>query len=369
MANISKELAAIMDAVYGQDVRSSIHDAIKKINDVSEVILTTGTQITSETSASTGFYESSLYLNTDTMILWKCVGTNAWANVGTLKGVQGDPGNKWYRGTAISAESLVYVSFEANVNDNYLNKDEGKIYHCIGINPDGTTNWSYDMTLSGGGGGGGASSWSELEGKPFNTLGDDFSVGSADELKLASGLKEQISNAPAWTGTHAEWESLADKSPYIGKRITFTDDTYSSICQTVTECLDSESNDDVVGASAFKEYAKPIDVTSEFNISASQNTAQINNTHIVKSGNCIDMTIRFTTPSEVTSNALVGTFPIKYSPIFTTFNVLISNNPSWKGTTGVGMLRATTEGKLELPYNTWSANTDVTCVLHWVINA
>lgn len=55
MANIQQELAAIMAAVYGEQVRSSIHNAIEKINDVSEVVLTTGTLIDSPTSPTTGF--------------------------------------------------------------------------------------------------------------------------------------------------------------------------------------------------------------------------------------------------------------------------------------------------------------------------
>ena len=36
MANIQQYLQAIMDAVYGEEVRGSIHDAIKKVNDDNE---------------------------------------------------------------------------------------------------------------------------------------------------------------------------------------------------------------------------------------------------------------------------------------------------------------------------------------------
>ncbi len=36
MASIEKELEAILKAIYGEDVRGSIHDAIEKINDVTE---------------------------------------------------------------------------------------------------------------------------------------------------------------------------------------------------------------------------------------------------------------------------------------------------------------------------------------------
>ena len=89
MADISSYLAAIKAAVYGEDVRGSIHDAIELINDVSEVVLNTGTAVTSATSSSTGFYKDSFYINTNTMELWKCVGTNSWTSQGVLKGSDG----------------------------------------------------------------------------------------------------------------------------------------------------------------------------------------------------------------------------------------------------------------------------------------
>lgn len=93
MADISTELARILSAIYGEDVRGSIHDAIEKINDVSEVVLTTGTAVTGPSSSSTGFYDDSLYLNTDTFELWKCTGVNTWASQGILKGDPGEDGN------------------------------------------------------------------------------------------------------------------------------------------------------------------------------------------------------------------------------------------------------------------------------------
>ena len=136
MANISAELAAILAAVYGEDVRGSIHDAIKKINDVSEVVISAGTAVTSASSSSTGFFEDSLYINTNTCDLWKCVGTDTWSKLGNLKGrgivsitktatsglvdtytityndgntetfdvTNGQDGTTWYDGTAISGK-------------------------------------------------------------------------------------------------------------------------------------------------------------------------------------------------------------------------------------------------------------------------
>lgn len=193
MANISSYLAAIMAAVYGQDVRSSIHDAIEIINDVSEVVLTTGTAVTSATSSSTGFYDNSLYLNTSTMELWKCVGTNSWTSQGVLKGsdgrsivsisktgtsglvdtytitydsgspdtftvtngadgANGADGSVWYKGTAITGTGSGITGFPGNKDDFYLNSSDGYVYNCTATGTAVTATWDYVMTLTGGGG-------------------------------------------------------------------------------------------------------------------------------------------------------------------------------------------------------------------------
>ena len=169
MANISTYLAAIMNAVYGQDVRGSIHDAIEIINDVSEVVLTTGTAVTGPTSSSTGFFNDSLYLNTNTMELWKCAGTNTWVSQGILKGADGNgivsvtktgtsglvdtytitfddtstttftvtngadgadglDGSVWYKGTALTGTGSAITGFPGNIHDFYLNSTDGYVY-------------------------------------------------------------------------------------------------------------------------------------------------------------------------------------------------------------------------------------------------
>lgn len=175
MADISVYLAQILSAVYGEDVRGSIHDAIEIINDVSEVILSTGTAVDSSSSSSTGFYDDSLYLNTDTYELWKCVGVDTWQSLGTLKGADGSPGvpgedgNKWYRGTGISGKAVnptVYSGSgitEANPNDFYLNPSEGAVYHCVTGGDASTATWSYDFTMTGGGGGGSVVGWNQIQ--------------------------------------------------------------------------------------------------------------------------------------------------------------------------------------------------------------
>lgn len=193
MADISSYLAAIMAAVYGEDVRGSIHDAIELINDVSEVVLNTGTAVTGPTSSSTGFYKDSFYINTSTMELWKCIGTDSWQSQGVLKGADGADGNgivsivktatvglvdtytityddgttttydvtngqngsKWYKGTAISGTGTSITGFPGVINDFYLNSSTGYVYTCTktggSLLPD-AAEWDYVMALTGGGG-------------------------------------------------------------------------------------------------------------------------------------------------------------------------------------------------------------------------
>ena len=184
MADISVELAAILAAVYGEDVRGSIHDAIEKINDVSEVVLTLGTAVTGPTSSSSGFYDGSLYLNTSTYELWECVGVDSWASQGILKGDAGTPGadgNKWYLGTNISGKAVLPTVYSgsgityANANDFYLNPVEGAVYHCVSPGDASTATWSYDFTMSGGGGG------------TTYTAGNGIDISIADVISVDSG--------------------------------------------------------------------------------------------------------------------------------------------------------------------------------------
>lgn len=154
MADISQYLQAIMSAVYGEDVRGSIHDAIDIINQVSEVVLTAGTAVTGPTSSSTGFFKDSLYINTNTWDLWKCIGTDSWSLLGNVKGKDG---SQWYRGTNISGKSLTPQVYPtgidyANPNDFYLNPQEGAVYYCVTGGDPSTATWVYDFTMTGGGG-------------------------------------------------------------------------------------------------------------------------------------------------------------------------------------------------------------------------
>ena len=255
MADISQYLEAIMEAVYGEDVRGSIHDAIEIINDVGEKVLTTGTAVVGPSSSSSGYFEDSLYLNTNTMELWKCIGVDSWSSQGTMKGdpgtsgedgvgisniaktstsglvdtytiymtdgettynflvTNGQNGNKWYRGTVIEGKAVnptVFINSGITLaypNDFYLNPTEGAIYHCVTGGDATVATWSYDFTMTGGGGGGGTSDYNDLTNKPSVnsvtlsgalSLADLGAAASADLATVATtGAYSDLSGTPS----------------------------------------------------------------------------------------------------------------------------------------------------------------------------
>lgn len=81
-----------MEKRLGEEVRGSIHNAIEKINDVSEVIITVGTLVDSDLAPIEGYYQGSLYLNRNTYDLWRCTGME-WELLTNLKGEKGDKGS------------------------------------------------------------------------------------------------------------------------------------------------------------------------------------------------------------------------------------------------------------------------------------
>ena len=159
-----------------------------------------GTDVTNPSSPSEEYAAGNLYINNETNDLWRFDGTQ-WVLKGNFKGNtgdkgdkgdKGDPGNNWYRGHEISGKSAAPTVFSdsgialAYAGDNYLNNQEGAIYHCVtGGDPD-TATWSYDMTLSGGGGGG-ASDWLDIDGRPFDTIGDTLEVVNGELNAKSTG--------------------------------------------------------------------------------------------------------------------------------------------------------------------------------------
>lgn len=245
MADISSYLQDILDAVYGEQVRGSIHDAIEIINDVSEVVISAGTAVTSASSSSTGFFVTSLYINTDTCDLWKCIGTNSWQKIANLKGIgiaslvktstaanvdtytitfddgstetfdvtngiDGTNGSTWYKGTALSGTGSAIVGFPGVVNDFYLNSTTGGVYVCTktggAMVPD-AAEWDYVMTLSGGGGGSPIIVIDNL------TSGSSTDALSANQGRVLKGMVDDKANTSdlAQVATSGSYNDLTNK--------------------------------------------------------------------------------------------------------------------------------------------------------------
>ena len=254
MADISQYLQAILDAVYGEQVRGSIHDAIELINDVSEVVISAGTAVTSASSSSTGFYENSLYINTSTCDLWKCIGTDSWQKVANIRGIgitslvktstsgnvdtytitfddgntetydvtngiDGTNGSTWYKGTALSGTGSAIVGFPGVVNDFYLNSTTGGVYVCTktgaAMVPD-AAEWDYVMTLTGGGGGGSVVVIDNL------TSGSSTDALSANQGRVLKGLVDNKadSSSLAAVATSGAYADLTGKPTINDKTLT-----------------------------------------------------------------------------------------------------------------------------------------------------
>ena len=84
MADISTYLDRILAAIYGRQVRGSIHDAIDEINKVSEKIFSVG----ATNPSGTPIYSDILYLNTTNYDLFKSSSTKpyTWNKIGNIEG-------------------------------------------------------------------------------------------------------------------------------------------------------------------------------------------------------------------------------------------------------------------------------------------
>ena len=101
MANIDKELQAIQDAIYGEEVRSSIHDAIKAVNESA-----TDSALVCETKASEAIESARIALEKALEILSTADTSKSYAvgGTGTREGEDTDNA-KYYMKQAQSAAS------------------------------------------------------------------------------------------------------------------------------------------------------------------------------------------------------------------------------------------------------------------------
>ena len=291
MADISQYLQDILDAVYGEQVRGSIHDAIEIINDASEVCISAGTAVTSASSSSSGFFENSLYINTNTYDLWKCTGTDSWQNIGNLRGIgiaslvktstsgnvdtytitfddgntetfdvtngiDGTNGSTWYKGTALTGTGTSITGFPGVINDFYLNSNTGGVYCCTktgaAMVPD-AAEWDYVMTLSGGGGGG---SITVIDNLNSGSSTDALSANQGRVLnnKIA-GKADTASLAPV--ATSGDYDDLTDK-PDLTLKADKTE-----IIHWVDAALTSGQDTYTVSNSVFKTTSRIVQILAE----------------------------------------------------------------------------------------------------------
>ena len=107
-----------------------------------------------------------------------------------------------------------------------------------------------------GGGGGGASTWNEISGKPFNTLGDDFAVNGG-ALEIADGVIPSLDGYAteqyvdgATTSVYAEAIAYAQGLTTGLATEQYVDDAVSAITPTIpsVSATTSISNGEYIGS-------------------------------------------------------------------------------------------------------------------------
>ena len=151
MIDISTALQNILKAVYGRDVRESIHDAIYQINaNANEAIdlaqIKFGTAVNSPTDPITGYAENSVYLNVNTGIMWRLEG-GSWVKKGTFKSI--DSISLTSTSGLIDTYTITFTDGSTS-NYNVKNGEDGK--SITGITKTSTSGNvdHYDVNLSDG---------------------------------------------------------------------------------------------------------------------------------------------------------------------------------------------------------------------------
>ena len=87
MATHSQNINALRNAVYGEEVRTSMIELFNEEYNYATKAISTGSAVTSTTSSTDGFLPGMLYLNISTFDLWQCNASGTgWQLLGNLKG-------------------------------------------------------------------------------------------------------------------------------------------------------------------------------------------------------------------------------------------------------------------------------------------
>lgn len=73
-------------AIYGEQVRQSMIQLFEEDYNLVKKGITIGTDVTSASSSTVGYYDGNVYINSNTLDIWKTNGS-VWAKQGNLKGV------------------------------------------------------------------------------------------------------------------------------------------------------------------------------------------------------------------------------------------------------------------------------------------
>lgn len=84
MATHAQNIDNLQNAVYGEEVRTSMIELFNEDYGLVKKAVGIGTDITGSTSSITGYYEGNLYINNSTMDIWQMDGSG-WTKVGNLK--------------------------------------------------------------------------------------------------------------------------------------------------------------------------------------------------------------------------------------------------------------------------------------------
>lgn len=151
MIDINTALQNILKAIYGKDVRQSIHDAIYQINqNANEAIdlaqIKFGTDIIDPTSPVGDYIEGTVYFNVATGIIWKLSG-GSWSQLGTMKTIDN------IEKTSTSGLVDTYtISYNDGTTTNYTVTNGEKGTSVVNITKVSTTGNvdHYDVNLSDG---------------------------------------------------------------------------------------------------------------------------------------------------------------------------------------------------------------------------
>lgn len=86
MATHAQNIENLRNAVYGEQVRGSMIELFEEDHTLVKNGISVGTEVTSASSPTTGYTEGNVYINSETLDVYKLIGT-AWTKVGNLKGI------------------------------------------------------------------------------------------------------------------------------------------------------------------------------------------------------------------------------------------------------------------------------------------